>query len=379
MRFFLPLVVLAGCSADGATTTPPPKRKAPETLTLEVHKVPKALSFVGTVVAPRDATLASSRGGRVDGYSHEVGQSVRVGEVLVNLGSAELAFASQAAAASATQAAARISGIKDAADLPSALAAKSAYDTAADALARAEKLHQQGSVSEQALTRAKSEAASAKAQYEGSLAGAKAEYGRLHELQAMAGAAQAALGDKAIKAPFDGIVLERLIEVGQMAGPGAPLLRVIDPSELRVRFDVPQFDADKVALGRNVIALADGRRLAAQVVRSTPGLVGEANARLVEAKLTQGAETGLLPGARLALWLEIGGEEDIVEVPLSATTSTAGLSRAWVVEDNRLVERLLSVARIENDKLLVRAGLKHGEQLVKTPEPDFRLGEEVQP
>ncbi|MBX3162744.1 MAG: hypothetical protein KF773_42675, partial [Deltaproteobacteria bacterium] len=162
----------------------------------------------------------------------------------------------------------------------------------------------------------------------------------------------------------------------------APLVRVIDPTELRIRFDVPQFDADKVALGRKVTILVDGAMRSASVVRSTPGLVGEANARLVEATIDAGeagdaGTAALLPGARYTAWLEVGGSEELVDVPLSSTTSTAGLLRAWVVDEGRLSERLLSVARFEGDRVLVRGGLKGGERLVKSPQPDFRLGEAV--
>ncbi|MBX3200478.1 MAG: efflux RND transporter periplasmic adaptor subunit [Labilithrix sp.] len=372
-----------GCRRDAAETAPPAARALPETIVLEARSVPKTLSYVGTIIAPRDAIIASTRGGRVDAYAYEVGQSVESGALLVKLGAAELAFASQAAAASATQAAARIGGAKDPANLPGAQAAKSSYEIAVDAARRAEKLHAQGSLSEQELTRARANEASAKAQYDGALAEAQAEFGRLKELMATAGQAQAALGDKAIRAPFAGVVLERFVEVGQIAAPNAPLVRVIDPTELRIRFDVPQFDADKVALGRKVTILVDGAMRSANVVRSTPGLVGESNARLVEASIDAAAEAGdagapsLLPGARYTAWLEIGGSEELVDVPLSSTTSTAGLLRAWVVDEGRLSERLLSVARFEGDRVLVRGGLKGGERLVKTPQPDFRLGEAV--
>ncbi len=360
-------------------------RKAPATSKLDAERVPKTLSFIGSVVAPRDAIVSSTRGGRVDAYYFEVGQAVKAGDLLVKLGASELNYASLAAAAGVTQARARIGSAKEAQNLPSALAAKSAYEVAEDAAKRAEKLFAQGSLSEQELNRARSNLSSARAQYEGALAQAQSEFGRLAELEATSAQAQAALGDKAIRAPFPGLVLDRFIEVGQMAAPNAPLIRVIDPAELRIRFDVPQFDAHHVSLGSKVAIQIGAQMLTAQVVRSTPGLIGEANARLVEAKINfddttaESLKSQLLPGARFAVWLEIGGEDAVVRVPLTSTTTTAGLLRAWVVEQNRLSERLLSVLRYEGEHVLIREGLKAGDQLVLLPEPDFRLGEEVLP
>jgi HlyD family secretion protein len=152
-----------------------------------------------------------------------------------------------------------------------------------------------------------------------------------------------------------------------------------------VRFDVPQFDADKVKLGGSVRALLGGHTLSASVVRSTPGLVGQAHARFVEAKLElprdadDALRAQLLPGAHVPIWLELDGRDDVVVIPRAAVTSTAGLSRVWLVEEHHLSERLLSVLRFEGDKVLVRSGLKPGDHLVLRPAPDFRIGQEVTP
>src|ERR1700712_5716020 len=92
------LGLLAAC---GGNSTAQPKdagapRKAPETFEVKSARVPRSLSYVGTIVASRDALIASPRGGRVEAYYFEVGQSVKRGEVLVELAAAELGFASQA-------------------------------------------------------------------------------------------------------------------------------------------------------------------------------------------------------------------------------------------------------------------------------------------
>lgn len=376
----LALLLLSACGGSGSSENKAAaKRKAPATVALVAKRVPRTLAYVGTIVAPRDATLSSSRGGRVDAYAYEVGQTVKSGEVLVKLGAAELAFASQAAAASASQAAARVAGVRDAGSMPGVVAAKAELDNANDAVQRAEKLFAQGSVSEKELVRAKTNIVAAQAEYNRALADARVELLRVRELNAMAGQATAALGDKAIRAPFDGVVFERFVEIGQMAPPNGPLLRVVDPSELRIRFDVSQFDADKVVLGRNVSVAFAGKTIRGQVVRSTPGLVGAGSSRLVEARLTEVPNPPPLPGTVLPSLLETGDDEELVEVERGATTTTAGIRRAWVIEDDRLRERLLSVARVEGDLLFVRRGLRSGEKLVKEPQPDFRLGEEVAP
>lgn len=374
----LGFVLQAACSGSMQEEPKRAPRKKPDTVRLTAQRSPKVLSYLGTVVALRDATLSSAQGGLVEDYAVEVGQSVREKDLLVQLGARQMAFASRAAVASATQASARIGRVKDPGSLPSVLAAKARLDAATDASRRASQLYTQGSMSEQELNRARTGEAATRAEYDSALAAAGAEFGRLSELQAVVGQTRAALSERKVRAPFDGVILERFIERGQVAAPNAPLVRIVDPSQLHLRFDVPQFDADKVVIGRKVNAIADGKKLRAQIVRSTPGLVGEAGARTVDA-LLESAPADLLPGTRLTVFLELAEQETLIAVPLSATTQTAGVVRAWVVDQERLFERLLSVARIEGNHLFIREGLKAGDLLVKTPQTDFRIGEGVAP
>ncbi len=353
------------------------KRRAPATAPVEARTVARTLSYMGTIIAPRDATLSSMRGGQIREYSHELGDSVRAGELLVKLEARELAFASRAARASAQQAATRIAGVGDPALLPGTVARKAAWDVAADAVRRAEALRARGSTSEQELIRLRTNEVAARAEYDAALATGRTEFGRLKEMQAIAGQARAVLLDREIRAPFAGVVLERFAELGQMAAPNAPLIRILDPSELYVRFEVPQFDAAEVVLGREVSLSFAGQRISGQIVRFTPGLVGEAHTSVVDARLELPDGVKLLPGVRLPVWLATGDSEVLCEIPTSATRSSAGVSRAWVIEDGRLQERLLSVVRYDGDRMLVRSGLAAGEALVLAPQADFRLGEEV--
>lgn len=378
LALMLGFTLLAACHEPSAARPESAVRKKPDTVKLTAQRHPKLSSYLGTVVALRDATLSSVQGGVVEAYAVEVGQAVQEKDLLVQLGARQMMFASRAAVASANQAAARIGRVKDPASLPSVQAARARLDASADAARRSAQLYTQGSVSEQELNRARTGETATKAEYEEALAAASAEFGRLSELQAVVGQTRAALTEKKIRAPFSGIILERFIERGQVAAPNAPLVRIVDPTQMHLRFDVPQFEADKVAVGRRVFTIVNGKKQRAQIVRSTPGLVGEASSRRVEALLTS-PPAELLPGTRLTVFLELAEEEILVEVPLSAITQTAGVSRVWVIDRGRLFERLLSVARIEGDHLFARGGLKDGELLVKLPQPDFRIGEEVSP
>lgn len=372
-------VALLACGAKASDSpAPSPKRKAPATITVTSVQSPKELAFVGTVIAPRDAVLSSTRGGRVEAHLAEVGDHVRHGQIVARLGQGELVFATQVAAASAMQAEARLGEAKNPASAPNVLAAKASLDSAEDAAGRAEKLHAQGSVSEQEVVRLKNVANAARAEYGVALATARADLGRLTEARAAVGQASAALNDKDLRVPFDGVVLQRLVDTGHMASPHAPIVRIVDTSELYVRFEVPQADAPNVTLGAKTRFPLGIRSVTGAVIRQTPGLVGDASTRIVDARLDAPLD-GVLPGMHTTVWLALPEAESLVAIPATATTTTAGVVRAWVLEGSKLRPRLLSVARYEGDKIFVRRGLATGDAVVTAPEPDFRVDEEVQP
>ncbi len=371
-------LLLLACGSKDAPDAPHARRKAPATVAAREVVVAPELVFPATLVAVRDASLSSTRGGRVEAQLFEIGERVRKGDIVARVGQGELVFASQMAAAGAMQAQARLGDASGPEGAPGVLTAKAALESAEDAVVRAEKLFAQGSMSEQELLRARNAAKSARADYSAALASARADVGRLAEMRAAAGQAGAALADKDLRAPFDGVVLQRVLDVGQMAAPHAPIVRVVDPSGLVVRFEIPQADAAKAIVGAKTRFLANGLVVAGEVLRGSPGLVGEASTRTVEASLAK-IDAGTLPGMHGSIALASGPPEPLVEIPTSATTSLAGVTRAWVLDAAHLQPRLLSVVRVEGEKTLVRRGLRAGEAVVATPAPDFRADEEVVP
>ena len=61
-----------------------------------------------------------------------------------------------------------------------------------------------------------------------------------------------------MKAPFDGVVLERHAEQGEVLPPGARLLTIADLSRVRIEAEVDEFDAARVTVGAPVTITAEG-------------------------------------------------------------------------------------------------------------------------
>ena len=112
--------------------------------------------------------------------------------------------------------------------------------------------------------------------------------------------AEADRGKCVVRAPFPGIVVERLAQVGEMAAPGTPLATLLDTSRIEVRAEVQQADAAGLrALGRaDFVGLAG--RWPLRLRRLSPA-VGKTT-RLVEARLRFSAAAAAPGGSGQVVW-----------------------------------------------------------------------------
>ncbi len=66
------------------------------------------------------------------------------------------------------------------------------------------------------------------------------------------------VGKATITAPIDGTVFERYAEQGEIAAPGARLVRLVDVSRTRVEAEINEYDAGRLRVGQRVTISADG-------------------------------------------------------------------------------------------------------------------------
>ncbi|MGV8075304.1 MAG: HlyD family secretion protein [Syntrophobacteraceae bacterium] len=77
----------------------------------------------------------------------------------------------------------------------------------------------------------------------------KALEAQLEQARAAQTEAESVLSDFSIKAPADGVILTRIVEIGEMAAPGAPLLDLVDLDRLYLKVYVPEVRIGKVRVG----------------------------------------------------------------------------------------------------------------------------------
>lgn len=307
-------------------------------------------SLDGVVEAVHQTTLSAQVPGAIVALRVKTGDAVRAGQELLRI---DASAVQQNVAGSSAQ----------------VEAAKASLNLAAKELERQRQLHQMQYISVAALE-------SAQAQWEAAQA-------QVQALQAQTRAAQAQSGFFVIKAPYAGIVSDVPVTLGDMAMPGSPLIKMHDPTALRVTGAVPQATVN--ALGK---AIQSARY-------ELPGLAGHTGPRVprkvqVLPKADAATHTAQIrldlpanidaatPGMFARIWLPIaadslrdGGER--LYLPATAIVRRSEMTGVYVLDaDGHPRLRQVRLGKAIGDRVEVLSGVRPGEQVAADPQAAAR-------
>ncbi len=196
--------------------------------------------------------------------------------------------------------------------------------------------------------------------------------------------AEIALSRTRLVAPFDSVVLDESVDVGQVVSPGAPLATLIGTERFWVTVSLP---VDELG----AVVLPDGDRpgsaaLVRQDLGSGTAVVRRGQVEQLKAQLDPQTRTAqlvvaidrpledasgglpLLPGAYVDVILEGRTLHDVVRMPRTALHEG---KHVWVVDPSDagdvLARREVKIGWKERDELLITDGLTHGDRIVVSP------------
>jgi HlyD family secretion protein len=346
-----------GRAAEPASPPAPARTSTAERTTVDVVE-----EAVGTVHSRRRVVLAAQVPARIVAVRPQVGDVVKSGEILAELDGRELAAALGAArnalaAAEASHRRAVESRVQGEARLT---LAQSRHDRVSGFAAK-------GAATAEMLEAAQAELAQAKAAVaEAEAAIAAAAAGAAQARQGVT-AAEVAFGHATIAAPFDGVVVERSVEPGELAWPGRALLVVLDPAALRLDAIVRESLASLLAPGAvvDVDLPSAGVRVSGRVAEVAPA--ADPRTRTLEVRIALPATPRVVPGMFGRLRLPVGRRE-VVRVDASAVAHVGQLETVLVKEGDRWARRLVATGGDLGDGAVeVLAGLVGGETVGLPP------------
>jgi RND family efflux transporter MFP subunit len=175
--------------------------------------------------------------------------------------------------------------------------------------------------------------------------------------------AKTMLGYTLIVAPFDGVITRKLADVGDLAGPGKPLLQMENPDTLRLEADVPEALVGNVKLGDRLVVriAAVASEIEGTVAEMSP--TADPNSRTYLVKLDLPGATGLRSGQFGRVSVPVG-EASAIRVPASAVIQRGQMELVFVVASGHAQLRLIKTGSRIGDEIELVSGLNSGEQIV---------------
>lgn len=166
-----------------------------------------------------------------------------------------------------------------------------------------------------------------------------------------------------IMAPFDGVVTRKLVEVGDLATPGKPLLEMENSSLLRFECEVPEALVERVKMGEELPVHIDaaGAELPGKVSEIAPS--ASAGSRTFLVKLDLPAAEKLRAGQFGRVRVPVR-ERPAVLVSEEAVVRRGQIETVFVVEDGVARLRLIKTGRKIGGQIEVLGGLSGGESVV---------------
>lgn len=330
------------------------------------------LNATGYVVAQRKAAIASKATGRLEWLGVAEGSRVKAGEVIARLDNRDVAAQAQGAEAN-------VGVVRAAFDQ-----AKAEEWEAAATLKRNQDLLARGFVSQSALDSAKMRADRAVA----GVANAKAA---IAVAEANARNARVAVDYTLIRAPFDGVIVSKNANVGDMVTPfssaadskGA-VVAMADLSTLEVEADVSESSLAKIKVGQpceiTLDALPDTRFLG-RISRMVP-TVDRAKATVMTKVRFDAIDPRILPemSAKVSfLSQEVAAEQQkpLVAVHPDALGARDSGPVLFVIRDGKASEVRVVRGDKVGDLVAITGDVKTGEKAVLKPSADLKSGQLV--
>jgi RND family efflux transporter MFP subunit len=364
--------------SDAKTATPAPTSVSVTSATEQ--PITRFLKVTGTLAAEEEAEVAAEVQGRVIATPVERGTRVAEGADLIRVSAAEAQAQAAEAEANAAQLERRLglsgggeggkgvpadSGEFDTDRVPEVANARAQLTLATGEFDRAKMLFEKELLSKSDFDQKNAQAEVARRQFDIARNGAMQQYQALLAARARVMLANKALADTVVKAPFAGVVGQRLVSVGDYVQRGTKVASVLRTNPLRVQLTVPEQYSAEVAVGRSVsfeVDASPGQTFTGQVRYVSPAL--EANSRTLVVEAVVPNDSGALkPGSFATALIEQANRSPGVLTPAAAVRTVAGTSRVFVVSGDKVEERIVTIGQAVGDLVEITSGLKAGEKV----------------
>lgn len=187
----------------------------------------------------------------------------------------------------------------------------------------------------------------------------------------------ARLRDTRTVSPFNGVIVEKMVEAGDTVQPGQALLKYADLADLQLSVEVPSRLVTAVQEGMVVPAMLDFNNQYVDVRLAQIYPMGNTQRHTITVKFDLPVGTRAWPGTYAEVMLPDNGESSgtFIEIPASAVVKRGSLPIVYVIKGDRRELRLVRLgSSYAKGRVTVLAGLNPGDQVLTNPPPGVVSG-----
>jgi RND family efflux transporter MFP subunit len=375
-----------GCSgAKPAATVEAAAPVQVQTVRVQSEKVRRTVDLVGTLEGQHEVTVSSEVSGRVIAIHADLGDRVKQGQPLVDIDTKEfvLAIDRQQAALMQVLASLGMAGENDPVPAPeqtSAVRRASAdLSDARIAFDRAKALLDKGVVARQVYDSAEARLKASEAAYSSALENVRNQSAQVDNLRAQLALARKKLADTVVRAPFEGTVRARMVEIGQYIKEQGPVVSITTMNPLKLRASIPEQWFPYVGIGAPVelVVEAYDEIFPGKVARVARAIDPQSRTFAIEAEVSNVGEK-LRPGLFARVVLTSSRTDDILRVPAAAVISYYGVQKIYTVENGQIREQVVKLGDRFGDVIEVTGGLTTGALIATTELTKIHQGSRVE-
>ena len=347
----------------------------------------------GRIITPQRLAVGSVVTEHVARIPVKEGQKVRKGDILIELDDKDERAAVEQSKASVAQAEAKVRQLREV-GLPAAeqtlvqaqataLQARQQFDRMKTLRDRGFVVQSQMDDAQRALDIAESQLRSARLQVEtnkptgSDFALAQTALDQAH---ANLRVAQVKLDQTAIKAPVDGVLIARNVEVGDVVQPGKDLMVLAPAGETQVDVMIDERQLSRLALGQKALGSADAfpsQRFAAELVYINPAVDPLRGSVEVKLKVPE-PPAYLVQDMTASVDIEVARRADTVYVP-TETVHDANGGQAWVlaIRGFRAVRQPVKLGLRGDGRIEILEGVEAGDELIPATNALVKTGQRV--
>ncbi|MEI8658588.1 efflux RND transporter periplasmic adaptor subunit [Vibrio sp. Hal054] len=325
---WLTLSIAAALASTGYANA----EQASERYIVKSESLAQVVQLDGVVQPINQGTVASQTSGRIVGLNVDVNDYVKKGTVLL-----EISAVQQSASLDAAQA---------------QLASAIAQDREAQAqVKRYRQLFPKGAISQDVMDSAEARARSASA--------------AVKSAQAAVAQAKESLGYTSVTAPYDGVVTQRHVELGETVAPGTPLVSGFSIDKLRVETEIPQRYQPSVSdVAQFEVVSPQGERILPTQYSLFSYADPQSHTFKIRLNLPEDIST-FVPGMWVKTEFHYGNRYTIL-IPNSSVVRRAELSSVYRIQDDSRVLNPVRLGQTYGDYTEVLSGLEEGDVISTT-------------